>query len=133
MKNGILRLILWANIIWALIILLLCAMPSEDIPDPHLDIPHLDKVVHFGMFFIMSLLLSCVLEHKSRLRLPAIYAIAVLAAFIYGGAIEILQYYYFNRGGDVWDLSADVIGSIAGCLCYPLAKRLLSKLVKSEK
>lgn len=133
MKNRILRLILWANILWALIIFLLCAIPGEDIPNPHLDIPHLDKVVHFGMFFVMSLLLCCILEHKSRLRLPIIYALAILSAFIYGGIIEILQHNYFNRGGDIWDLIADVAGGIAGCFCYPLTKRLFSKFVKFEK
>ena len=99
------RTLILANIIWILIIFILCAMPSEDIPDPHLDIPHLDKVIHFGMFFILSLLI-------------------ILTAFIYGGLIEILQHYFFNRGGDVWDLAADIAGGIAGCLCYPVTKRI---------
>lgn len=130
MKKNVLRSILWANILWALIIFILCAIPGEDIPDPHLNIPHLDKVVHFGMFFIMSLLLNCILEHKFKIKLLSIYTISVLVSLIYGGSIEILQHYFFNRGGDVWDLLADIIGGIAGCFCYPLAKRLLLKKCK---
>ena len=118
------RTLILANVIWILIIFILCAMPSEDIPDPHLNIPHLDKVVHFGMFFILSLLISLPLELHTTIPPKLIYTIAILTAFVYGGLIEILQHYFFNRGGDVWDLAADITGGIAGCLCYPVAKRI---------
>lgn len=110
-------------VLWVLVIFVLCALPGEDIPDPGLDIPHLDKVVHFGMFFIMSLLIVLPLELHTSLSRRKIYAIAVLVALGYGGLIEILQHYFFNRGGDVWDLCADVLGGIAGCFCYPRIKR----------
>lgn len=120
-------MIFWGNIIWALIIFIFCAMPQKDIPDPHLNIPHLDKVVHFGMFFIMSLLLSFLLESQTDLRLKTIYTMAVSAAFLYGGLIEILQYHFFNRSGDVWDLLADIAGGIAGCLAHLLVKHVLCR------
>lgn len=119
------KILIGANIAWIVIIFVLCAMPKEDIPDPHLNIPHLDKVVHFGMFFILSLLLTYPLELHSSLSLKQIYLTAIGMSFAYGGLIEILQHYFFNRGGDVWDLLADIAGGIAGCLCYPLAKRIL--------
>lgn len=119
-----------ANVLWILIIFILCAMPSEDIPDPHLDIPHLDKVVHFGMFFIMSLLLCYPLELHSSLSRKKIYTIAILVSFVYGGLIEILQHNFFNRGGDVWDLTADVAGGVAGCIFYPLFLQLLDNVTK---
>lgn len=119
------NILIGANIVWILIIFILCAMPGEDIPDPHLNIPHLDKVVHFGMFFIMSLLLSYPLERHSSFSMKKIYTIAILVALGYGGLIEILQHYFFNRGGDVWDLLADIAGGVAGCICYPLSKRFL--------
>lgn len=113
------------GILWALVIFTLCALPSEDIPDPHLNIPHLDKIVHFGMFFIMSLLIAFPFEWYTSFSLKQIYMIAVLVALGYGGLIEILQHYFFHRGGDVWDLLADVAGGVAGCVCYPLVKRIL--------
>lgn len=115
-------ILILANIIWISIIFILCAMPSEDIPDPHLNIPHLDKVVHFGMFFILALLISLPLKLHTAIPPKQIYTITILIAFVYGGLIEILQHYFFNRGGDVWDLTADIAGSIVGCLCHPAAK-----------
>lgn len=128
MKPVLLRLILWSNIVWALIIFILCAIPGEDIPNPGLNIPHLDKVVHFGMFFIMSVLLAYVLEAKTRLPLRTIYLLAIATALVYGGAIELLQHYFFNRGGDVWDWLANILGGIAGCLCFPLSRRIFPSL-----
>lgn len=121
-------LFITGNIVWALVIFLLCALPGEDLPDPHLNIPHLDKIVHFGMFFIMSLLLIYLLIYRTSLSVKIIYALAILLVFIYGGTIEILQYHFFNRSGELWDLLADFGGGIAGCLCYPLSRRILSRL-----
>ena len=121
--------LLWRNIIWAGVIFFLCAIPSDSIPDPKLNIPHLDKVVHFGMFFIMSIFLCSELRYQTRLSLRKIYLIAIGFSFIYGGLIEVLQFKYFNRGGDWWDLFADVLGGVAGCLLYPTAKKQKDKLV----
>lgn len=117
---------IWGCILWTLVIFILCALPGEDIPDPHLDIPHLDKIVHFGMFFIFSILLAHLLKLESSLSSGLIYAIVIFSAFVYGGTIELLQHYFFNRSGDVYDLLADMAGAIAGCLCYPLFTRLLT-------
>lgn len=120
--------LLTRNIIWAVVIFILCAMPSENIPDPHLNIPHLDKVVHFGMFFIMAILLCNELEYQTRFSLRKIYVTTICIALIYGGVIELLQQYFFNRSGDVLDLLADVFGAIVGCLMYPVLKRMVRKI-----
>lgn len=122
--------LLWRNIIWAGVIFFLCAIPSDSIPDPKLNIPHLDKVVHFGMFFIHGSY-SCAANSAIRLDClyRKIYLIAIGFSFIYGGLIEVLQFKYFNRGGDWWDLFADVLGGVAGCLLYPTAKKQKDKLV----
>lgn len=114
----------FANIIWILVIFILCAIPGEDIPDVRWNIPHLDKVVHFGMYFILSLLLVYPLEKYTSLRLKTIFLIVFLVSFIYGGIIELLQHYLFNRSGDLWDLSADILGGLAGYFCYPVVKRI---------
>ena len=108
MSSKLRHIFILANILWVVIIFILCAMPSDDIPDPHWNIPHLDKVVHFGMYFVLSILLIFPLEEYSCLKLSRIYLIAILVALIYGGGIEILQANFFNRSGDVWDLVADV-------------------------
>lgn len=119
------RVLIAAAVFWALIIFILCALPGEDMPDPPLNIPHLDKVVHWGMFFIMSLLIVLPFEWHTSLTMRKIYIIAVGVAFGYGGLIEFLQHYFFNRGGDVWDLLADVAGGVCGCLFSPVVRQLL--------
>ena len=124
------QLLLFRNIIWALVIFVLCAMPSEDIPNPNWDIPHLDKVVHFGMFFIMAVLLCSELGYQTNLTQRKIYLITVTISLIYGGVIEILQQYFFNRSGDILDLLADVLGAIVGCLLYPVLMRWKNKIWK---
>ncbi len=116
-------ILLVRNIVWALVIFILCAMPSDDIPNPHWNVPHLDKAVHFGMFFIMALLLCSELQYQTRMNLRKIYLTTLCIAFLYGGIIEILQQHFFNRSGDLLDLLADVLGAVAGCLFYPRAKR----------
>lgn len=123
------HILILRNILWAAIIFFLCAIPSDSIPDPKINIPHLDKVVHFGMFFIMSIFICSELRYQTNLPIRGCYAIAIGFSFVYGGLIEILQYNYFNRGGDWWDLFADILGGIAGCVLYPVAKKQKDKLV----
>ncbi|MDE6452217.1 MAG: VanZ family protein, partial [Odoribacter sp.] len=118
------RIWIAAAVLWASVIFILCAMPAKEIPTPHLNIPHLDKIVHGGMFFVMSVLLILPLERYTSLTKRRIYTIAVWVAFGYGGLMEILQHYCFGRSGDVWDLLADVVGGIVGCVCYPLVRRI---------
>ncbi len=119
--------VLWAwNIAWAIVILILCALPKQDIPDPNLDIPYLDKVIHFGMFFIMALLLCRGIEYRSSFNLKKTLPVVVIIVSIYGGLIELMQHYFFHRSGDVWDLFADVLGAIAGCLSYPTVKQVFA-------
>lgn len=75
---------------------------------------HLDKVVHFGMFFIMAIFLCSELHYQTRIRTHTIFWITVIFSFIFGGLIEILQMTYFQRGGEWGDLHADVLGAVAG-------------------
>lgn len=116
------------TIIWATVIFVLCAIPSEDIPNPQLEIPHLDKMVHFGLFFVMALLLANELEYQTRMSRRKIYLTTVAIAFVYGGIIEFLQQRFFDRSGDIIDLLADVLGAIVACLAYPVLKKWKNKL-----
>lgn len=125
MSSKLRHFLILANGLWGVIIFILCAMPGDDLPDPHWNIPHLDKVVHFGMYFVLAILLVFLLEGYNRLKKSQIYLIAILVALAYGGGIEILQANFFNRSGDIWDLIADGIGAMAGCWCSPIAKRFI--------
>lgn len=120
------RSLIGANILWALVVFTLCVMPGDSVPDTGIRIPHFDKVVHFGMFFITSLLLALPLHLYARFRRRHILLLAVVFAFLYGGILEILQSRFFGRSGDFADLVADLVGAFAGCLCYPWLLRFLA-------
>lgn len=113
------------NIIWAIIILVLCSMPGDSLPQTSMiEIPHFDKIVHFGLFFIMGILLVSELKYQTNLGTFQIAAVVFALIAVYGGTIEILQEYFFiNRSGDLWDLCADVAGGFCSVPIYPILKK----------
>lgn len=66
---------------------------------------HLDKVVHIGIFAVLSALLW------KGFRLSPLTASLLLGA--YGGAIELCQHFFTRRHGDWWDLLADITGVVS--------------------
>ncbi|MDR0698944.1 MAG: VanZ family protein [Tannerella sp.] len=84
----------------------------------------MDKVFHFGVFFVQSLLLSLLFNFRTKNSYFQIILLSTLLAFIYGGLIEIMQSKFFNRTGSLFDLTADVVGGFIGALIYPAALRL---------
>ena len=121
MKNKL----LWRNIIWAIIIFVLCSIPGNDLPKTSaLSIPHFDKIVHFGMFFVMGIFLFSEISIQTKLKRISITSIILLMIAIYGATIEYLQQNYFiNRSGDYLDLLADVLGGIIAVIMYPWLKK----------
>ena len=119
-------LLLVLSVVWAIIILVLCTLPPSEIPKTKF--LYFDKVAHFGIFFIQSVLLSLLLNYRTRKSYLQIIIISTLLAFVYGGLIEILQTKYFNRTGDIYDLIADIIGGLLGALIYPVILRIIKRI-----
>ena len=117
--------LLWRNILWAVIIFILCSIPGDDLPKTSMvSIPHFDKMVHFGMFFIMGIFLIAELRYQTNFKKPTRVTIALSLITIYGGFIEYLQQNFFtNRSGDLVDLLADILGGIMAILLYPWVKK----------
>ena len=126
-KIGVLLIL---SIIWTIVIFVLCTMPPSGIPEVR--IPYLDKIAHFGIFFVQSVLLSLLFNFQSRKSYFQIILLSTLLAFAYGGLIEILQSEFFNRTGDFYDLIADILGGFAGAIAYPTILRLFRKLIKKD-
>lgn len=82
-------------------------------------IAHLDKVVHFGLFFILAA------SMHYAFRFPYWMSIAVLT--LYGIAIEVIQHYIPGRGADVWDVVADVAGAVSFFICFHAYKKWRQK------
>jgi len=113
------------NIIWAIIIFVLCSMPGDSLPQTSMvQIPHFDKMVHFGLFFVMGILLISELRYQTKLGTYHIATVVFVVVAVYGGTIEILQEHFFiNRSGDFWDLCADVTGGLCSVAMYPVLKK----------
>lgn len=117
-------------IIAVIIFYLCCLIPANDIPDTDFDffIP-IDKVVHFLMFFGLSLTacIGYIYLNKGHIIILKMIVFAILLPILYGGAIELIQHYYFiGRTGDWFDFLADAIGSLT---VLPIALLFRRKLL----
>ncbi|MFA9371692.1 MAG: VanZ family protein [Labilibaculum antarcticum] len=124
----------WRNILWAVVIFILCSIPGNDLPKTSLiAIPYFDKIVHFGMFFVMGIFLFAELSTQTKLKRITITGIIILLIAIYGGLIEFLQQNYFiNRSGDYWDLTADILGGVFATIMYSWLKKQKDLLLNSK-
>lgn len=118
----------WKSVVWTLIILLATTLPSSTIPKiPLLDIPHFDKIVHFGLFFILATFL---LSEGNKLRKQGeltrfAIVVALSVSFIYGLTIELLQFYLLpTRSGSWLDFIANIIGAFAAVITYKFVNRI---------
>lgn len=114
-------------IIYLAIIAILSLMPSYDLP--HITVfQGFDKVVHFSMYFGLSILACWSLE-IDRKRMTPIYAL-LAGIFSYGVLMEILQRTMHNgRNFEFRDMIANLTGAIIGIFLYRYFDRRRSETV----
>ena len=121
-------ILLILSVSWAIMIFVLCTLPPSNLHSVR--IPYFDKIAHFGIFFVQSLLLSLLFNFQTRKSYIQIIILSTLLAFVYGGLIEILQSKFFNRTGEIIDLIADILGAFTGAIIYPTIIRLFRRIFK---
>jgi len=123
----------WISIaVWASIILVLCGMPPQDVDKiKFIDIPYLDKLVHFGLYFVLALLIMAILTLNSKLKYSRwANLITIFSCLLYGWLIEVMQRAFFpGRSYELMDVVADTAGAVVGVLLY----RTIRRLVKWER
>ncbi|RAJ03952.1 VanZ like protein [Chitinophaga skermanii] len=105
-------------ILWIILILVLCTLPGKDLPSvSFLDKIHFDKIVHFGMFAGVVVLLGFG-YFKNFGRIPrGFITVSVIGASAMGLAIEYIQKYFIaNRSFDLYDFLFDTLGALFGAL-----------------
>lgn len=116
--NILLRYTLLPFIIGLLIFIGTCLIPSDQVPEMPAGIPW-DKIVHFGMFFLLSAvsLYDYYKFHNNNPRLIRWLFWGFLVPVIYGGIIELLQMNFFSsRSAELVDWIADVLGSLVATI-----------------
>lgn len=118
MKHNIIKGLCKLHILSALcgtLILIVCVIkiPAQDEP---VNIPYFDKIVHFLMYFVFSVIYiseKFSASNNCRRRPLPTYIIAFVLSLVIGGMIELIQAYMTNyRSGEFLDWFSD----IAGCL-----------------
>ncbi len=99
-------------LVWGWIILKLLLLSSGEIPKfPILmSIPHFDKIIHAVLFGAWATTLLW--ADKRLFQLKSIIPIILVAVFIYGGLLELIQEFQIEgRTGTMGDLIADCTGA----------------------
>jgi hypothetical protein len=104
-------------IVWFITIFILLVMPSDDIPtSTFFDLIYFDKWVHAGLFG-MQVILTGWPFFKSKQASPSLFIKICICAILYGIAMEYVQKYWTtDRDYDVWDMVADGVGAVTGCI-----------------
>ena len=115
------------SILVAILLMYLSLTDSEKFAKVQLtSIPNIDKIVHFGMYFIMMSVI--IVEHRKNIRNPTNLFLIALIPLSYGILMEILQLTLTSsRSGDFYDALFDGAGILTSVLLW-----LLIKLAKKE-
>ncbi len=119
------------SILVALIILYLSLANSHtfDKVSSIIDFPNIDKVVHFGMYF--SLMMVLVFENRKIIKGFRNLFIIGLIPFSYGILMEILQATLtVTRTGSIFDALANGAGILVSIFLWLLIKPLKKEIIR---
>ena len=91
-------------------------------------VSHMDKVLHFSAYLLVTTCLLASWELATGILQPAHYFAVWLAVILYGLFDELTQI-PFGRQCDGYDWLADVIGVVAGLICFQIARPLMYRLL----
>jgi VanZ family protein len=106
-------------VIWMAIILYISLTPASKIPRTNIFmIENFDKLVHFGMYFILSLIICSIIKIGDRKKI-FIILLPILISVTTGGVLEIMQELLpINRSCSLGDFLANMSGAVVGALLY---------------
>jgi VanZ family protein len=92
-------------------------------------IPYFDKIVHFGMYFVMMTVI--IIEHRKNISNLLNLFLLALIPLSYGILMEILQLTLTStRSGDFYDVLADAGGVLASVLLWLVFKPSVKEPVR---
>ncbi|UCH15655.1 MAG: VanZ family protein [Bacteroidales bacterium] len=119
------------TIVWGIFILLACTLPADRVSKVSLfGVGHMDKVFHFLVYFIFSLILYFdMYKYKNTLRTKYLFFLLLfLIPLVWGIIIELIQFYaLLSREGSFADIIANTGGIVTGVLFVSIAGKYLLK------
>lgn len=94
-------------------------MPGQAVP--HVGMPGIDKLVHFGMFAILTLCFYFEYNTHKRKLPHFIYTFLMLGGF--GLITEVMQIFADSRSFDLKDLAVDVAGVLIASSVFIVLER----------
>lgn len=105
--------------------------PTSGIPkSSFLNIPHGDKIIHFGMFALLTVLFA--VDNEKMILKTILYFSLFSVSF--AASSELIQYSLITgRNGNIYDFLADMAGLAIGLLTYQfiLTKYLVKKKIRN--
>ncbi len=102
----------------ALVILILTTISGNNLSSINaFPISGLDKLAHFIVFMVFAIfLVADLFKNSVKLSFKEVILIILLISLFYGGIIELMQHLLMpQRTGSLFDLLANVLGSLSGC------------------
>jgi VanZ family protein len=103
-------------ILWLALICYGLFVPAGNLPKkPFMAIPHFDKIVHFGLFFVLCLLLFVPFK---KIKVNQLIA-APLISLAFSAALESIQHVIStSRSSNLYDFIANASGILAALVLY---------------
>lgn len=113
----------------SILLLILYASTTRSTPSIGITLllPHFDKIVHFGMYSVLSFTACFDRRNQTDNHAHLVLSVIILSS-LYGIIMELLQEYFFPpRTGSIYDCLANCIGCLAGCALFLIYNYLKSK------
>lgn len=90
-----------------------------------LQIQNMDKIIHFLLYFLLSISLQSSFVRNSLLSRKDQIVITLIFVISYGLLMEVFQYYFtIDRSAEIMDAIANITGCIMGIFIFPLLNKL---------
>lgn len=110
-------------------VLLLSFVPVDETEKiVFMNIPHFDKIVHFGMYFVLTFFLFYDIQINTKKPIKTYILSALLFIILFSGIIEIIQEIFISgRFGSFYDFFSNILGSINGLLALFFFSKIIKK------
>ncbi|WP_262484359.1 VanZ family protein [Belliella pelovolcani] len=130
MLDQLLKYRILPALIWLLMMLFALLSPGDQIPKTP-EIPFKDKIIHFGLFFVLTILWLRVQNQNKRGKnfIYKFFTTYLVFGILIAILVEYLQLYVPNRSFDYHDITANILGGTVGIICFYILYKRDSKLV----